>query len=92
MGTLWRVHWKLVQLGAFPAVCLNAYPSFGDGEQLCLLKCKFPLTAALVVAAAADWDEAEKKGEVGGGERCMCYRQDLSFTMQRLADRQHVAI
>lgn len=28
-------------------------PSFGDGEQLCLLKCKFPLGAAAVAAAVA---------------------------------------
>lgn len=27
-GIVWRVHWKLVQLGAFPAACLSTYPHF----------------------------------------------------------------
>ena len=35
--------------------CLPEHiPSFGDGEQLCLLKCKFPLGAAAAAAAAAE--------------------------------------
>lgn len=77
-------------------------PSFGDGEQLCLLKCKFPLGAvAAAAASAAVVAEAGelrlgcsrgKDGEAGGGERCRRYRQDLSFTMQQLPDRQHVAV
>lgn len=64
-------------------------PSFGDGEQLCLLKCKFPLGAAAAAAAATAAGKPRlgcsgEEGEAGGGERCTRYRQDLSSTMQRL--------
>lgn len=81
---VWRVHWKLVQLGAFPAVRLNTYPSFGDGEQLCLLKCKFPLGVAVAGAAVAaavaavvamraqtGMQREERRRKAGGGERCI---------------------
>lgn len=47
-------------------------PSFGDGEQLCLLKCKFPLGAAAAAAAATAAGRAQtgmqrgKKGKPVG--------------------------
>lgn len=62
-GIIWRVHWKLVQLGAFPAVRLNTYPSLGDGEQLCLLKCKFSLATA---AATGEPRLGCSRGKEGG--------------------------
>lgn len=76
--------------------CLPEHiPSFGDGVQLCLLKCKFSLCAAVETAAATAAGTlrlgCSEEGEACRGERSMRYKQDLFFTMQWLSDRQHVA-